>query len=354
MDIQYSNFKYNGKEKELQETGMFDYGARMYLPDLGRWGVVDPLAEASRRFTPYHYGNNNPIRFTDPDGRLTVDNLQGGYTPGSAVMDFFNRNGLTDERNMPLFYRNEGGAMIRNEALGNEGQGGGGGKQGPKPGLFKTIGNFIGRLLGKSKRAAVGVISIGAATFEGFAPPVEFGSTVAEIDGYARLGLWSLPLMLNGDSSHASGYDIPLTGATDISGEISKGDNNRNGILLYRGVSSSSHSEIQATMYNEALFGIAIPNGLRPENIHRAHWDMDDHAMSDNISVWTSWTTNKETARYFAKGVSGKSEGVILSKRFKIGVNAIPNVSETGMKMQENEWLIFGPVIRANVEYIKP
>lgn len=119
------NYKYNGKE--LQETGMYDYGARMYMPDLGRWGVIDPLAEASRRFTPYHYGNNNPVRFIDPDGRLTVDNLQGGYSTGSAVVDFLNRTGLSSsEKNMPLFYRNEGGAMIRTNALGNDGQGGGG------------------------------------------------------------------------------------------------------------------------------------------------------------------------------------------------------------------------------------
>ncbi|AQX04802.1 sugar-binding protein [Elizabethkingia meningoseptica] len=61
-------YKYNGKE--LQETGMYDYGARMYMPDLGRWGTHDDLSELQLHYSPYSYVYNNPIFFNDPTGMI--------------------------------------------------------------------------------------------------------------------------------------------------------------------------------------------------------------------------------------------------------------------------------------------
>ena len=75
-------YKYNGKELD-RKGGLdwYDYGARMYDATLGRWHVVDPMAEEYYSISPYEYCNNSPIIYIDPTGMLytgyTVD--RNGY-----------------------------------------------------------------------------------------------------------------------------------------------------------------------------------------------------------------------------------------------------------------------------------
>lgn len=63
---------YNGKEYQT-ETSWIDYGARFYMPDIGRWTTIDPLAEFQRKINPYSYCYNNPVNFYDPTGMIGED-----------------------------------------------------------------------------------------------------------------------------------------------------------------------------------------------------------------------------------------------------------------------------------------
>jgi hypothetical protein len=50
--------------------------ARNYMPDIGRWGNIDDLAESFSDLSPYNFANNNPVIFSDPSG-LSPEGIDG-------------------------------------------------------------------------------------------------------------------------------------------------------------------------------------------------------------------------------------------------------------------------------------
>jgi RHS repeat-associated protein len=77
-----NNYLYNGKELQ-DDFGLdwYDYGARFYDAEVGRFYSVDPMAGKYPLWNPYAFCLNNPILLKDPDGQEPIK-LQAGTASG--------------------------------------------------------------------------------------------------------------------------------------------------------------------------------------------------------------------------------------------------------------------------------
>lgn len=74
-----NKWKYNGVElEEGLGVDIYEMDWRQYYASLGRFTAIDPLAEDAFGFTPYRFGLDNPIIFSDPTGLF--EEIDGGYT----------------------------------------------------------------------------------------------------------------------------------------------------------------------------------------------------------------------------------------------------------------------------------
>lgn len=136
----FYSYKYNGKE--LQETGMYDYGARMLMPDLGRWGVIDAMSEQFRRHSPYNYAVNNPVMVIDPDGNFAVT------FKGEAAQEAF----AAYKESMSVS-SDEGGKGFTGLGVSP----GGDDDDNSKPGFFGRIGSFFSKWFKGGKKGSLEV-----------------------------------------------------------------------------------------------------------------------------------------------------------------------------------------------------
>jgi RHS repeat-associated protein len=77
MKADYAANKYLFQKKELQSkefsdgSGLdwYDFGARDYDPQIGRWNTVDSKADKYFSSSPYNFVDNNPVSRIDPTGQ---------------------------------------------------------------------------------------------------------------------------------------------------------------------------------------------------------------------------------------------------------------------------------------------
>ena len=87
---------FTGKERD-SESGFDYFGARHYMPAIGRWTGPDPLADLFPEWSTYSYVKNNPITGTDPHGEASCDDPNDPQCDESGSADEGEEEPASDE-----------------------------------------------------------------------------------------------------------------------------------------------------------------------------------------------------------------------------------------------------------------
>ncbi len=96
-------FGFNGKETD-NESGLQDYGMRIYNPGLVKFLSVDPMTKKYPMLTPYQFASNTPIQAIDLDGAeanyVKLDKKLAGLTVIHLTIDLqlHDKTGMTPEQ----------------------------------------------------------------------------------------------------------------------------------------------------------------------------------------------------------------------------------------------------------------
>jgi|GEM_PF-4078365 len=285
--------QYLGQEKQ-DELGLnwLNFNFRQYDAQLGRFHAIDLLADAISAITPYQYGFNNPILFSDPSGLMPDEgedfggDLMAGGGPGPR------KRGTKKAGNQYVYAPGRANSTASPTNNVNH--------------------DYLGSLLGSGSTSTVkpplrqpetqkssltlplpAVLPRAGEVVTQTTTRALLNAGVRTMFRYSFLSL----LMLTGDTRSPTTIDIP-TSYSDYVNDDGK-------ITLFRGV-HGTHPDLP-----NAYRGVANPWNLDP-NV-----TAEQHNSGNVTGPWTSWTPLVDVANYRANATPGQP-GVILMKKFSI------------------------------------
>jgi hypothetical protein len=278
----------------------------VYDPRIGKFLSVDPLYKEYPWNSTYAFAENEPVSNVDLDG---MEKVKAATQTAKTAMKVASKYGVE-----------QGAKVVVMEGLQ---------KTAENPSVWKNLGQGLGKVTGAALGTLIYVFT-----------PVDAG-----LGGNPEGSTWW--------QEYQRIREMPNNAPDDGKGFMEDDDGDY--IVLHRGVSSEGKYKL---MYELAKSGIAIPMPLvNPvggyldmlpggSDANAAYW----HSASDNYTIWTSWTKDESTAKHFAKGPSGKSEGVVLTQKFKKSLLTPAHSDWSGLG--EQEYLVPGIVLGADVNTI--